>query len=165
MSNISRVSLDDTLHLIQLVRETALANGRSAQANRLTPVMEEMRGLAKTAQTTQAAKPAAVKSAAAPTAAPAAGILGQADFKKLLEVSNSGQPAKADATEATRLVKSAAVPNPLAPVLERNRMMSAMSAAKMSDVEIARQFGVSRDEVRLVLNVQSKSKPTGEVML
>ena len=39
-----------------------------------------------------------------------------------------------------------------------------MAAAKMSDVEIARQFGMSRDEVRLILNVQNTSKSSNEVI-
>jgi hypothetical protein len=160
MSNVSRVSLDDTLHLIQLMRETALAKGRNAQANRLEPVMEEMRGLAKSSQPAQEVKPAA-QPVAQPVTSPAAGILGQSDFRKLLEVSRTGQQAK---PEAARAVDPSSAPNSLASTLERNRLISAMSAANMSDVEIARQFGVSRDEVRLVLNVHNRTNPSDEVI-
>jgi len=163
MSSISRVSLDDTLQLIQLVRETALAKGRSAQANRLGPVVDEMRGLAKMAQAAPAVKPAQV-APAAPMPAPAAGILGQSDFKRLLEATKTVQPAKVEAAAAAGGAAQASSVSAVASVLERNRLMSAMSAANMSDVEIAKQFGVSRDEVRLVLNVQNKARSGNEVI-
>ena len=46
MSNsIPKVSLEDSLYVLQLARETALAQNRQAQAKRMTPVVEEMRGL------------------------------------------------------------------------------------------------------------------------
>ncbi len=136
MSNIPRVSLDDTYTLLQLMRETALVKGRQAQADKLNPVMEEMRSLV------QSAKKAG--SVAAASASPAGGILGQADFQHLLELSQA-RPA---------------APTPPAPAvdpLERNRMVTAMAAAEMSDVEIARQMGMTREEVRLVLSVQQRS--------
>jgi hypothetical protein len=164
MSNVSRVSLDDTLHLIQLMRETALAKGRNAQANRLEPVMEEMRGLAQSSQPANPVQPTA-KPAVQPAVAPAAGILGQSDFQRLLEVSRSSQPAKPQAAQSARAVEASSGANSLAATLERNRLMSAMSAANMSEVDIAKQFGVSRDEVRLVLNVQNKMKPSDEEVI
>ena len=148
-NNISRVSLDDTLHLIQLMRETALAKGRQAQANRLDPVVDEMRDLAKTAG-----------AAAQPSAPSSAGILGQSDFKKLLEVSQSKAGAALTGYPAVQPSASGS----LASTLERNRLVASMAAAKMSDVEIARQFGMSRDEVRLILNVQNTSKSSDEVI-
>ena len=148
-NNISRVSLDDTLHLIQLMRETALAKGRQDQANRLDPVVDEMRDLAKTAG-----------AAAQPSVPSAAGILGQSDFKKLLEVSQSKIGAVGTAYPAAQPSASGS----LASTLERNRLVASMAAAKMSDVEIARQFGMSRDEVRLILNVQNTSKSSDEVI-
>ena len=150
-NNISRVSLDDTLHLIQLMRETALAKGRQAQADRLDPVVDEMRGLAKTAGA----------SAVQPSAAPSApGILGQSDFKKLLEVSQSRVGAVGTGSAAAQPAASGS----LSSTLERNRLVASMAAAKMSDVEIARQFGMSRDEVRLILNVQNTFKSSNEVI-
>ena len=149
-NNVSRVSLDDTLHLIQLMRETALAKGRQAQADRLDPVVNEMRDLTKTAGA------AAVQ----PTAPSAAGILGQSDFKKLLEVSQSRVGAVGTGYPAAQPAASGS----LSSTLERNRLVASMAAAKMSDVEIARQFGMSRDEVRLILNVQNTSKSSDEVI-
>ncbi|MBI9044038.1 MAG: hypothetical protein JEZ06_06110 [Anaerolineaceae bacterium] len=36
---------------------------------------------------------------------------------------------------------------------DRNLMISTMSAKGMSDLEIAKHFGISRDEVRIILNL------------
>jgi hypothetical protein len=167
MNNIPKVSLEDTLYLIQLMRETALSQGEKTRANRLTPVESEIRGLV--SNTRQAQSPTAgqspasaaqspagaaqspagaaqsVQPAAAPSGAakPAAGILGQSDFKKLLEVTQ------------TRSSGVQPVSNTNA-ALERNRMIQAMASADMSEIDIAQQFGMTRDEVRMVLSVQQK---------
>ena len=129
MASISSVSLNDTYRLVQLARETALVQGRTAQAKRLSPVVDQMRELVKT-------KPAAQTQ---PTAV--GGVLQQSGFQKLLEVS---QAAKADGSTAQTSVNS---------VMERNRMVMAMSSADMGDVDIARQMGMTRDEVRMVVSV------------
>ncbi len=134
MSNLPRISIDDTLSLIQLFRETALAKGREAQAQKLSPVMEEMQQLAATAKKDQSTVP------------PSKGMLEQTDFKKMLEVTQ-GKPQNDPASSSSP--ESA---------LERNRLIQAMAGADMSEVEIARQFGMSRDEVRLVLSIQQKGK-------
>jgi hypothetical protein len=148
MSNISKVSLDDTLHLVQLMRETALTKGRETQAKRLSPVMDEMRSLAQAAQS-QVSAPAN------------AGILGQSDLKKLLSVP---QAKAAQPVQSTQAAGGTQGTSSLSSILERNRLISAMSSASMSDVEIARQFGMSRDEVRLVLNVQQSGQSSNEVI-
>jgi len=138
MSNIPRVSLEDTYTLLQLMRETALMKGRQAQADKLNPVTEQMRTLVENSRKTD--------QSAAPHTQPPAGILGQADFQQLLEVSKNRpitQPPAAPASD----------PN------ERNRLIVAMAAAQMSEVDIARQMGMTREEVRLVLSVQQRSTP------
>ncbi|GIV64388.1 MAG: hypothetical protein AB1457_07580 [Chloroflexota bacterium] len=140
MSNIPRVSLEDTYTLLQLMRETALIKGRQEQAEKLNPVTEQMRTLVQNSRKTD--------QAAAPLHQPSAGILGQADFQQLLEVSKS-RPA----TQPPSVSNS----DPA----ERNRMIAAMAAAQMSEVDIARQLGMTREEVRLVLNVQQRSNPNG----
>jgi hypothetical protein len=132
MSSIPRVSLEDTLYLVQLMRETALEKGKEAQASRLTPVESGIRDLVTKSRQAQ------------PTPAQPSGILGQADFKKILDLSRDTAPAQAAQQSST------------ASVLERNNMVQAMAAADMPDVDIARQMGMTRDEVRLVLNVQKR---------
>ena len=136
MNNIPKVSLEDSLYVLQLARETALAQNRHEQAKRMMPVVDEIRGL--------------VASTAQPqTSAPSAGLMGQSDFKTLLQVTQArvNQPNSIDSTSA---------------VLERNRLIGAMSSAKMSDVDIARQFSMTREEVQLVLNVQQKNVSYGD---
>ena len=135
-NNIPKVSLEDSLYVLQLARETALAKNHQAQANRMMPVVEEMRGLVTNSYQAQT------------TAAPSTGVMGQSDFKALLDVAKTrtNQPATADSASS---------------VIERNRLIGAMSEANMSDIDIARQFSVSREEVQLILNVQQKTRNYG----
>lgn len=129
-NNIPKVSLEDSLYVLQLARETALTKNRKAQADRMNPVVEEMRGLV-------------ANSYQAPTATPSRGVMGQSDFKALLNVAQSraSQPSSVDSISS---------------VMERNRLIGAMSEANMSDVDIARQFSMSREEVQLILSAQQK---------
>jgi len=128
MTNISRVSLEDSLYVLQLARETALAQNRQTQAKRMGPLVDEMRGLVANPPQT--------------TTPPSTGVMGQTDFKTLLGISQ----AKASQTQSVVESTSSA--------LERNRLIGAMSEANMSDVDIARQFSMSREEVQLVLSFQ-----------
>ena len=136
MNNIQRVSLQDTLNLIQLVRETALSKGRQAQAESLQPVVEEMRELVE--KNHQVSVPPA----------PVGGIMAQTDFRKLLDISQARSAMPVESS-------------PAAAVNDRNRLVAAMAAADMPEVDIARQLGLTREEVRLVLNVQEKSRLGG----
>ena len=95
------------------------------------PLVEEMRGLVANPPQT--------------TTPPSTGVMGQTDFKTLLNISQE----KATQTQSVDSVSS---------VLERNRLIGAMSEANMSDVDIARQFSMSREEVQLVLSFQQKSR-------
>src|SRR5690349_18955131 len=130
-NNIPRVSLEDSLYVLQLAREAALAKNRQAQANRMNPVVEEMRGLVANSYRVPS------------TTSQSAGVMGQSDFKALLDVAKSrtSQPAAVNSTSS---------------VMERNRLISAMAEANMSDVEIARQFSIGREEVQLILSAQQK---------
>lgn len=131
MSSIPQVSLEDTYTLMQLVRETALAKGRTDQADQLTPVVNEMRSVVSSARTTSSV-PAST------------GVLGQADFKQLLEISQD----KVNAAEASQNSVS---------ITERNRLVKAMASAEMSSLDIARQMGMSREEVDMVVNSSPKT--------
>ena len=129
MTNIPRVSLEDSLYVLQLARETALAQNRQTQAKRMGPLVEEMRGLVANPPQT--------------TTPPSTGVMGQTDFKTLLNISLE----KSTQSQSVDSVSS---------VLERNRLIGAMSEANMSDVDIARQFSMSREEVQLVLSFQQR---------
>jgi predicted XRE-type DNA-binding protein len=100
----------------------------------MTPVVDEMRSLVSMPQST-----------AIP---PSTGEMGQSDFKTLLNVTQSR-------VNQTPTVDSASS------IMDRNRLIGAMSEANMSDVDIARQFSISREEVQLVLNVQQNNKSYG----
>lgn len=135
MSNIPKVSLEDSLYVLQLARETALAQNRQAQAKRMMPLVDEMRSLVSN-------PPQSV------TTPPSTGVMGQSDFQTLLNVTQSR-------VNQTPTVDSASS------VMDRNRLIGAMAEANMSDVDIARQFSITREEVQLVLNVQQKNKSYG----
>ena len=139
MSSLPRIYLEDTLNLIQLVRETALAQGREAQANQLAPVMKEMQTVVSAARKSQ------------PPVSAASGLMGQVDFRMLLDISKASPGVLP-------------VQNNVNSALERNRLIQAMSAADMSDIEIARQFGMTREEVRLVLSIHQKGTAPKEVI-
>lgn len=131
MNNIPKVSLEDSLYVLQLARETALAQNRQTQAKRMTPLVEEMRGLVANPPQT--------------TTPPSTGVMGQSDFKTLLNISQEKVGQQNQSTDS------------ITSVLERNRLIGAMSEANMSDVDIARQFSMSREEVQLVLSFQKNS--------
>src|SRR5690242_5285319 len=105
MSNsIPKISLEDSLYVLQLARETALAQNRTAQAKRMNPVVEEMRGLVTSGYQQT------------PASTPSTGVMGQSDFQALLNVAK------------TRTNQSAATDS-TASVMERNRLVGAMSEA------------------------------------
>ncbi|MHC1782803.1 MAG: hypothetical protein AB9891_08620 [Anaerolineaceae bacterium] len=70
--------------------------------------------------------------------AEASGIMAQTDFKELLEVT---QVKSNQSTSAT--------------VNERNQIISSMALGGMNDIDIARQMGMTRDEIRMFLNLNS----------
>lgn len=83
MSRITPNLLNDTLNVITLARETALARGGQAQAERLAPVVEQLRDIA-----ARDAGPAAP-----------AGVLAQDEFQTLLAAAQAA-PAGAQAASA-----------------------------------------------------------------
>ena len=144
MSKISSQLLYDTLSVVQLARETAMQGGNKVQAERLNSVAVPLKGLVNSATET--------KAKAAPQAA-ASGVMAQSDFQALLnaaktERSSSPANSTSPAAPAAHNVNSA---------LERNRMVLAMGQSGMSDLDIARQMGMAREEVRLVLNIQQSA--------
>jgi hypothetical protein len=135
MTRIDSGLLTDTLNLVQLARETAMARGKQAQAQRLSPVVDELKTLVTTRRET---------APVAPT-----GMMAQNDFKALLEAA-AQKPAAAQAPASTG-------------VSDRNRMILAMASAQMRDLDIARQFGMTTDEVKLVISASQKGRSIQEV--
>lgn len=139
MNDIPKVSLEDTLYLIQLARETALSKGHEQQADRLAPVAEEMRKVVTVSRQVPGSVPASTS-----------GIMGQPDFQKMLEASQVKNTAGLEALSIN-------------PVIDRSRVVGAMASSGMAELDIARQLGMTRDEVRLVLSVQNRFNRTTEV--
>jgi hypothetical protein len=121
--------LNDTYNLVQLARESALIQGKASQASKLTPVVDDLKNLVKTSnQPVVSTKPT--------------GVLAQSDFQKLLDAAKAVPGSQ----------KSMNISN----VAERNQMVRAMSASNMPDVDIARQLGMTREEVRMVTSISAR---------
>jgi hypothetical protein len=135
LTQISNSLLNDTLTLAALARETALARGSQAQAEKLDPVVKGLRSLVVAAQAPEAEQPATtVTESALP---PAGGVLAGSDFQALL-AARDGAPANSD-TSADRL-----------------QAARAMLSGGMSEVDIARSLGITREEVQILA---SAAKP------
>jgi hypothetical protein len=115
--------------MVQLARETALVQGKQAQAQKLSPVVEDLKTLVNTSRENH------------PPSQPT-GMMAQNDFQTLLNAAKS-VPASQRIMPANNIA-------------ERNQMVQAMAGGKMSDVDIARQMGMTREEVRLILSIGSK---------
>ncbi|NPV84677.1 MAG: hypothetical protein HPY45_01535 [Anaerolineae bacterium] len=128
MEKISSNLLTDTLNLVQLARETARIKGSQSQAERLGPVVQQLQTL--------------VNSERASRPQPSQGVLAQADFQTMLSAAERGKKSE----------------NTAGGFEDRSRMVSAMAMGGMNDVEIARQLGMTRDEVRMILNLAAIGK-------
>ncbi len=129
--------LNDTYRLIQLARESALAQGKQAQVNKLSPVVDELKSLVNPPKETGKSLPANTSVAPA-----ASGMMVQSDFQALLNASKSASPTQ-----------SISQGNNIA---ERNQIVRSMAASNMMDVDIARSLGMTREEVRMILSVGGK---------
>jgi hypothetical protein len=123
--------LDDTLKLVQLARETARINGKPSQVEQLTPLVDNL--------TTLATKPQPVSQALPPDTTHS--VAAQDDFKALLSAVQSGSNAGQVSSQS-----------------DRNYIITAMSNGGMSALDIARQMGMTTDEVQMVLTL-NRFKP------
>lgn len=146
MNSISSVLLSDTLKLIQLTRETARVQGQPEQAEKLKPVVEQLKSLAEGAN--QAKATTAPQKTTAHSIPPSGGILAQEDFKTLLS-----------AVQKSQILPTSNQPAGLRPTssLERNQMVVSMAGGGMSALDIARQMGMTLDEVNMVIRLNQKS--------
>lgn len=156
MIRISSDLLADTLNLVQLARETALARGNQDQAKRLNPVVSQLNNLVGTAPAgsnsssvsqvnpdlTVKSTPAA-KAGLPPAVKPE--IAGMGGFNTLLQVARQ-------ATQSTQPVQYAGSQS--RSTIERMNMVQAMADGKMKDTEIARQMGMTLEEVQMVIKLR-----------
>jgi hypothetical protein len=132
MTKILPNMLNDTLNLVALARETALARGDQARAEKLAPLVDDLRHLVAGVQQPGPSSPAQFT-----------GPLAQDDFQTLLRAAQSVEPS----------------PKGVAAPLERNQVAAAMAAGGMPDVDIARQLGITREEVRMLLSLNQRPQP------
>ena len=135
MNSISSSMLTQTLNLIQIARETSHAQGiNNTQLDKLKPVENQLREIVVQDRTADFET----------NGTESGGILSQHDFSTLLETIK-------EKTSSFDTINS---------ITDRNRVISAMSSGGMNDLDIARYFGISRDEVNIVLNLQKKKDMT-----
>lgn len=127
--------ISQTMRILQLAHEGALAKGQQDKAQQLSQALSEFENVIATRQK-KTAEPA-------PVAAP---IASQVDFQRLL---NAAQP------------DSGRVSSPIGlSAQDRQHAVLAMAASSMSEVDIARQLGMTREEVRLIIGVNQRSRFT-----
>lgn len=144
MNSVSSVLLSDTLKLIQLARETARIQGQAEHVEKLKPVVDQLKTLAEGAS--QAKPVPAPEKSVVQSVTPRGGILAQDDFKTLLAAVQKNQPSQN-------------LPAGLRPTnsLERNQIVISMASGGMSTLDIARQMGMTIDEVNMVIRLNQKS--------
>lgn len=135
MEKIQSNLLNDTLNLVQLARETARTQGSQTKAEKLNPVINQLQTLVTNEQTRRPAEPT--------------GIMAQSDFQALLSI------PKAQSEIQTLLSVPKANPSQSigTGLNERNQVISSMALGGMNEIDIARQMGMTRDEVRMFLNL------------
>ncbi len=146
MNKISSVLLSDTLKLIQLARETARVQGQPEQAEKLKPVLEQLKNLADSSNQAKAVSPAS--QTVSQKVSPSASILAQDDFRTLLA-----------AVQKSQTSASPSIPAGLRPTssLDRNQIVVSMASGGMSALDIARQMGMTIDEVNMVVRLNQRS--------
>lgn len=123
--------LNDTINLFSLAREVALEHGEHEKAERLTTVINQLRQLS-------------------PSTSQAKSSLPKEESNVLMEIRR----------DSSALEQS----NPLSfgntSINDRNRMILVLSAGGMTDIEIAKQLGITQEEVRIILRLSQPRNPS-----
>lgn len=141
-NTISSGLLRDTYQIVQLARESALAQGKQTEAEKLSPIVDNLKTLVHSTKETGAATASGPINSTVKENVPPTGMMAQSDFQTLLNAAKSVPAAGKTASENH--------------VAERNQMVRSMAAGNMMDVDIARKMGMTREEVRLILSVGTK---------
>lgn len=131
---VSANILDDTLKLFQLARQAARINGQPSQAERLAPLVDDLTSLVAKSQ----------RASNNCISAAGSSILAQNDFKKLLETFQTNAPNAQGAIDFKVQLNSP----------ERNRIVTAMANGGMNYLDIARQMGMTIEEVKMIITLQ-----------
>lgn len=125
--------LNDTLNLFSLAREVALEHGEHEKAERLTTVINQLRQLSP--NTSQA----------------------KSNLPK--EASNAPLEIRRD---SSTLEQSNPYSFGNTSINDRNRMILVLSAGGMADIEIAKQLGITQEEVRIIRRLSQPRNPSVE---
>lgn len=134
MSGISSTDLlKNTLTLVRLARETAVARGRTAQVERFTPLVDDLKKVVENVQDPSGTSPVST-------------AIAQNDFRSLLSVMSSQQKVSSQT---------------VAPA-ERNQIVVALAAGGMSEIDVARRMSMTLDEVRTLLQIDNRKNALGK---
>ncbi len=126
MANISSQMLHNTLQVLSLARQTAIDQGKAQEADQIAPVENRLRHLVD--QSAEVDRPEA-----------AAPLLKNSDFQHLLEVKRQAGPS-----------------HPTGGEQDRNQIIQSMASAGMSEMEIARQMGMTSEEVEMIVKLSRR---------
>ena len=118
--------LQDTLNLVRLARQCAIENGRTEQAEKLGPVVNDLNKIVESNNTISCEK-----------SDNCSGLTGDEGFQTLLNVASTRHSSTSTSSSMT--------------TNDRNKIVVAMAAGEMDEIDIARRMGMTRDEVRLVI--------------
>ena len=127
MEKINPTLLNDTLRLVQLARETAKLKGSNTQAEKFGPVVDQLQTIVNKDNNHHVDS--------------SDGILGQADFKTMFNATQNKLSGQTTVSSSS--------------IEDRNRIVGSMASGGMNDMEIAQKFGMTRDEVRMVINLSN----------
>ncbi len=123
MSEISSDMLHNTLQMISLARQSAVNQGENQKAEMIAPVEERLRNIV---------EPSRIESEV-PVSSP---VERDAGFQHMLKIKEQNQTANHPGYDQ-----------------DRNHIIQSMAAAGMSEVEIARQMGITSEEVEIVVQL------------
>jgi DNA-binding NarL/FixJ family response regulator len=123
--------LSDTLNVVQIAQETALRKGNEVQANKMQPVVDKLRSILTQERSAAPIEPSSV--------------MKESSFRTLMSLKEQKQ----DGNISSNL-----------PVEEKHKIVSALASGGMSETDIAKQLGVARDEVRMIVNLSEMNSTT-----
>jgi DNA-directed RNA polymerase specialized sigma subunit len=127
--------LNDTINLFSLAREVALEQGDREKAERLATVINQLRQVSPNNS--------------------------QAKSNLPKDASNAPMEVRRD---SSMVEQSNPLPLGAPSINDRNRMILVLSAGGMTDIEIAKQLGITQEEVRIILRLSQPRSSSLETL-
>jgi transcription initiation factor IIE alpha subunit len=131
MIGINTNLLSDTLNVVQIAQETSLRRGNEVQANKMQPVVDKLRSILTKERSAAPIEPSSE--------------LKESSFKTLMALKEQNL----DGLISSKM-----------PVEEKHQIVTALASGGMSETDIAKQLGVARDEVRMIVNLSEMNSTT-----